>query len=169
MIGIGGRLTMWRGALLGSASLIALSSAAEAAVYCTGVGTANVLCDAAHPSDGGLNTVLRGDLTVNINAGAGITTRQIAEAAGIAEGTLSQMLKGPANRSSVAVPAISKMVGLPVPKLASGTVDEGDVGAQVNATIAALDDDDAETFRDMIESAIRHARRSAERARTKRS
>ncbi|MFN5485871.1 MAG: autotransporter domain-containing protein [Bradyrhizobium sp.] len=77
MIGIGGRLTMWRGALLGSASLIALSSAAEAAVYCTGVGTANVLCDAAHPSDGGLNTVLRGDLTVNINAGAGITTRGV--------------------------------------------------------------------------------------------
>lgn len=94
---------------------------------------------------------------------------RLAKAAGIAEGTLSQMLKGPANRSSVAVPAISKMVGLPVPKLASGTVDEGDVGAQVNATIAALDDDDAETFRDMIESAIRHARRSAERARTKRS
>nr|WP_128970544.1 hypothetical protein [Bradyrhizobium tropiciagri] len=75
MIGIGGRLTMWRGALLGSASLIALSSTAEAAVYCTGVGTANVLCDAAHPSDGGLNTGFNGDLTVNINAGAGITTR----------------------------------------------------------------------------------------------
>ncbi|MBR0895352.1 autotransporter domain-containing protein [Bradyrhizobium tropiciagri] len=70
----GGRPGMWRGALLGSASLIALSSTAEAAVYCTGVGTANVLCDAAHPSDGGLNTSFNGDVTVNVNAGAGINS-----------------------------------------------------------------------------------------------
>ncbi|WP_163158662.1 autotransporter outer membrane beta-barrel domain-containing protein [Bradyrhizobium uaiense] len=70
----GGRPGMWRGALLGSASLIALSSTAEAAVYCTGVGTANVLCDAAHPSDGGLNTGFNGDVTVNVNAGAGINS-----------------------------------------------------------------------------------------------
>ncbi|WP_050629405.1 hypothetical protein [Bradyrhizobium viridifuturi] len=67
----GGRPGMWRGALLGSASLIALSSTAEAAVYCTGVGTANVLCDAAHPSDGGLNTSFGGDLTVNITPAPG--------------------------------------------------------------------------------------------------
>ncbi|HEX7924823.1 MAG TPA: autotransporter domain-containing protein [Bradyrhizobium sp.] len=74
MIGIGGRLTMWRGALLGSASLIAMASTAEAQVNCTGLGTANVVCDAAHPSDGGLNTSFNGDLTVNVNAGAGINS-----------------------------------------------------------------------------------------------
>ncbi|WP_158231236.1 autotransporter outer membrane beta-barrel domain-containing protein [Bradyrhizobium sp. C9] len=74
MIGIGGKPRVWRVALLGSASLIALSSTAEAAVYCSGVSTANVVCDAAHPSDGGLNTSFNGDLTVNVNAGAGINS-----------------------------------------------------------------------------------------------
>ncbi|GKQ51256.1 hypothetical protein BRSPCE3_21110 [Bradyrhizobium sp. Ce-3] len=78
----GGRPGIWRGALLGSASLIALSSTAEAAVYCTGVGTANVVCDAAHPSDGGLNTSFSGDLTVNVNAGAGINSRGAVVSAG---------------------------------------------------------------------------------------
>ncbi|MGY3527780.1 uncharacterized protein with beta-barrel porin domain [Bradyrhizobium sp. USDA 4452] len=75
MIGIGGRLRMWRGALLGSASLIAMASTAEATAPCSGVGTADVLCDAAHPSDGGLNVNFGGDLTVNVNAGAGINSR----------------------------------------------------------------------------------------------
>lgn len=81
MIGIGGRLTMWRGALLGSASLIAMASTADAQVDCTGVGTANVLCDAAHPSNGGLSASYNGDLTVNVNAGAGITTRGVTVSA----------------------------------------------------------------------------------------
>lgn len=94
---------------------------------------------------------------------------RLAKAAGIAEGTLSQLLHGPPNRASVAVPAINKMIGLPPPQLASGSVDADDVGAQVNATIAALDDEDAETFRQMIESAIRHARRASDRSRNRRS
>ncbi|WP_342711120.1 autotransporter domain-containing protein [Bradyrhizobium sp. B124] len=81
MIGIGGKLTMWRGALLGSASLIAMASTAEAAIYCSGVGTANVVCDAAHSSDGGLNTSFNGDLTVNVNAGAGINSRGVVVSA----------------------------------------------------------------------------------------
>ncbi|WP_342722181.1 autotransporter domain-containing protein [Bradyrhizobium sp. B097] len=88
MIGIGGRLTMWRGALLGSASLIALAAATEAQAACQGLsGTIatsnNVLCDAANPAGGRLNvTRFSNDLTVTVNAGAGITGGAAASSGG---------------------------------------------------------------------------------------
>jgi hypothetical protein len=69
----GGRLGMWRGALLGSVSLVAIVCASDALAACQGVNTGNVLCDAAHPSGGSLNTRSNDNTTVNINAGAGIT------------------------------------------------------------------------------------------------
>ena len=92
---------------------------------------------------------------------------KLAEAAKIEPGTLSQMLSGPPGRSSVAVPAINRVVGLPPPRFASGSADERDLGAQIDATLAILDGEDAALFRDMIESAVKHARRMAERSRTK--
>lgn len=92
---------------------------------------------------------------------------KLAEAAGVEPGTLSQLLNGPPGRSSVAVPAINRIVGLPPPKFASGSSDESDLGAQVNVTIANLEGDDAALFQDMIESAMKHARRMAERSRKK--
>lgn len=77
------------------------------------------------------------------------------------------MLSGPPGRSSVAVPAINRVVGLPPPRFASGSTDERDLGAQIDATLAILDGEDAALFRDMIESAVKHARRMAERSRAK--
>ncbi len=53
MGGYGGRLGMWRGALLGSVSLVAMACASGAEAACQGVNTGNVLCDAAHPATGG--------------------------------------------------------------------------------------------------------------------
>ncbi len=92
---------------------------------------------------------------------------KLADAAGIEPGTLSQLLNGPPGRSSVAVPAINRVVGLPPPRFASGSSDEADIGAQVSVTIATLDGEDAELFREMVENAIKHARRMAERSRAK--
>lgn len=90
---------------------------------------------------------------------------RLAEAAGIEPGTLSQMLAGPPGRSSIAVPAINRIVGLPPPRLASGSSDESDLGTRINVTIAAIEDDeDAETFREMAESLLKHGRRLAERS-----
>ena len=43
----GGRLGMWRGALLGSVSLVAMACASDAEAACQGENTGNVLCDAA--------------------------------------------------------------------------------------------------------------------------
>ena len=68
-----GRLAIWRGALLGSVSLVAMACASDAQAACQGLNTANVLCDAANPSGGALATSSNGDTIVNINAGAGIT------------------------------------------------------------------------------------------------
>ncbi|MFB9266487.1 autotransporter domain-containing protein [Bradyrhizobium erythrophlei] len=79
MTGIGNRLTMWRGALLGSVSLIAMAATTEARADCQGVSgtvatSSSVLCDAANPSGGTLNvTRFSNELTVTVNAGAGIT------------------------------------------------------------------------------------------------
>jgi uncharacterized protein with beta-barrel porin domain len=69
-----GRLGMWRGALLGSVSLVAMACASGAEAACLGENTGNVLCDADHPATSGqLSTQSSADTTVNINAGAGIT------------------------------------------------------------------------------------------------
>ncbi len=68
------RRTAWRAALLAGVSSIAISHGSDALAACSGVNTANVLCDAANPSGGTLNTIsTSADTTVNINAGAGIT------------------------------------------------------------------------------------------------
>ncbi len=81
-MGIGGRLTMWRGALLGSVSLAAIGCASGAQA-CSGLGTGNVLCDAANPVGGHLDaSTFSGDLTVTVNAGAGITDGATASASG---------------------------------------------------------------------------------------
>lgn len=91
---------------------------------------------------------------------------RLAEAAGIAPGTLSQMLKGPPGHGSVAVPAINKLVGLPPPRFASGSGDEGNLGIQVEATLALIDDpEEAAAFREMVEGLIKHGRRVADRSR----
>ncbi|MCC8963891.1 autotransporter domain-containing protein [Bradyrhizobium sp. Pear76] len=88
MIGISGRLTMWRGALLGSVSLIALASATEAQAACQGMSgtvatSSSILCDAANPAGGRLDaTGFSGDLTVTVNAGAGITGGATANSSG---------------------------------------------------------------------------------------
>ena len=64
----------WRAALLAGVSSVAIACASDALAACAGVNTANVLCDAANPSGGTLNTTSNSaDTTVNINAGAGIT------------------------------------------------------------------------------------------------
>lgn len=81
-MGIGGRLTMWRGALLGSVSLAAIGCASGAQAACSGLGTGNVLCDAANPVGGHLSATYSGDLTVTVNAGAGITDGATVSASG---------------------------------------------------------------------------------------
>ncbi|WP_166294951.1 autotransporter outer membrane beta-barrel domain-containing protein [Bradyrhizobium sp. 2S1] len=120
MAGGGGRPGMWRGALLGSASLIAMASTAEAAVYCSGVGTGNVLCDAAHPSDGGLNTSFNGDVTVNINAGAGITTRGVVVSA---SGSITFNHNDPAGITSSLYDGIQLLGGSQAPITYTGSAD----------------------------------------------
>jgi uncharacterized protein with beta-barrel porin domain len=81
----GGRLGMWRGALLGSVSLAAMACSSDVLAACQGVNTGNVLCDAAHPATGGSLTTQSGvDTTVNINAGAGITGGMLVVANGTA-------------------------------------------------------------------------------------
>ncbi|MDI1261787.1 MAG: hypothetical protein PS018_00835, partial [bacterium] len=69
-----GRLGMWRGALLGSVSLIAMISASDAEAACQGLNTSSVLCDAANPGGAGaIVSSYNTDTAVNVNAGAGIT------------------------------------------------------------------------------------------------
>jgi uncharacterized protein with beta-barrel porin domain len=73
MMRMNGRLGAWRGALLGSVSLVAMECASGAEAACLGENTGNVLCDAAHPATGGqLQTSSSVDTVVNINAGSGI-------------------------------------------------------------------------------------------------
>ncbi|WP_338832079.1 autotransporter domain-containing protein [Bradyrhizobium sp. 27S5] len=120
MAGGGGRPGMWRGALLGSASLIAMASTAEAAVYCSGVGTGNVLCDAAHPSDGGLNTSFNGDVTVNVNAGAEITTRGVVVSA---SGSITFNHNDPAGITSALYDGILLLGGSQAPITYTGSAD----------------------------------------------
>lgn len=63
--------------LLGStallASLVVTAGMSEAQAACSGVNTGTVLCDAANPSGGSLETSFAGATTVNINAGAAIS------------------------------------------------------------------------------------------------
>jgi len=66
--------------LLAGASSVAIACASEAQAACSGVDTGNVLCDAANPSGGALDTTSSADTTVNINAGAGITGSVVVNA-----------------------------------------------------------------------------------------
>lgn len=83
---------------------------------------------------------------------------RLARAAGIEPGTLSGLLSG-RQRHSVAVPSINKMVGLPMPTVASGTIDESDAVAQLAMARAQLDSDDAMMVDEQIEAALKLARR----------
>ncbi|MGM4964440.1 autotransporter domain-containing protein [Tardiphaga sp. 1201_B9_N1_1] len=61
-----------RNALLASASLLVLAAPPEALAACSGLNTATVLCDAANPSGGRLETFGPFETTVNIDVGAGL-------------------------------------------------------------------------------------------------
>lgn len=74
------RTAAWRAALLAGVSSVAIGHGSEALATCSGVNTGNVLCDAANPSGGALNTTSSADTTININAGAGITGSVVAHA-----------------------------------------------------------------------------------------
>ena len=74
------RTTAWRAALLAGVSSVAIACTSDALAACSGVDTGNVLCDAANPSGGALDTTSSGDTTVNINAGAGITGSVVVNA-----------------------------------------------------------------------------------------
>lgn len=81
---------------------------------------------------------------------------RLAKAAGIEPGTLSGILAG-RYRQSFAVPSINKMVGLPIPGVASGTVDENDRIAQLAIARAKLDGEEARLVDEQIEAALKTA------------
>ena len=74
------RTAAWRAALLAGVSSVAIGHGSDALAACSGVNTGNVLCDAANPSGGALNTTSSADTTININAGAGITGSVVVNA-----------------------------------------------------------------------------------------
>lgn len=87
---------------------------------------------------------------------------RLARAAGISPATLTGLLDG-RYRHSVAVPSISRMVGLPTPTVASGTIDDGDPVAQLAAARSQLEGDDGALLDEQIEAALRLARRLLDR------
>lgn len=87
--------------------------------------------------------------------GRGSRTR-LARAAGIELGTLSGLLAG-RYRQSIAIPSINKMVGLPVPSVATGTADDEDRIAQLAIARAQLDGDAARLVDEQIEAALKTA------------
>ena len=88
--------------------------------------------------------------------GRGSRTK-LAKAAGIELGTLSGLLAG-RYRQSVAVPSINKMVGLPAPSVATGTVDDDDKIGQLAMARAQLDGDEARLVDEQIDAALKTAR-----------
>lgn len=94
----------------------------------------------------------------------GMSQTALAKSAKIAAPTLNGLLSGKYDHSH-AVPLINKMVGLPPPVTAKGTSDEGDVGMQLDAALASLDDEDREAVRVQAEGLVRLARALAEKRR----
>ncbi len=91
---------------------------------------------------------------------------RLAKASGIEPGTLSGLLAG-RYRQSVAVRLINKMVGLPMPTVASGTIDEDDIVAQIASARAQLVDEDARRLVDeQLAAALKTARMLAPRGRS---
>lgn len=94
------------------------------------------------------------------------THARLAKFAGISSPTLNQLLTGRV-RHSHAVPLINKMVGLPMPVIASGTVDEADAAMQLSAVMSQLDDDDAKLVEAQLQALLASARSMAGRSRNK--
>lgn len=95
----------------------------------------------------------------------GINQTTLAKAAGISAPTLNGLLSGKYSHST-AVPLINKMVGLPPPVIASGTSDADDIGTQLEAALASLDEKDQAEIRAQAASLVRIARTLAERSRS---
>lgn len=93
----------------------------------------------------------------------GMNQTTLAKAAGISAPTLNGLLSGKYDHST-AVPLINKMVGLPPPVIASGTSDADDVGFQLNAVLASLDEKDQQMIRTQAEGLVKLARAMAEKA-----
>jgi len=93
----------------------------------------------------------------------GVTQATMARAAGISAPTLNGLLSGKYDHST-AVPLINKMVGLPVPVIASGTVDAEDLGAQLDAALASLDEKGQKFIREQAEGLVKLARELAARS-----
>lgn len=91
---------------------------------------------------------------------------RLAKFAGISSPTLNQLLSGRV-RHSHAVPLINKMVGLPMPVIASGTVDEADAAVQLSAVMSQLDDADAQLVKSQLDALLAMARSLAGRSRDK--
>lgn len=94
----------------------------------------------------------------------GMSQAALAKAVNISPPTLNGLLSGKYDHS-VAVPLINKMVGLPPPMIAAGTSDSDDLGVQLDAALASLDDEGRKVIQGMAESLIRTARALAERSR----
>lgn len=82
---------------------------------------------------------------------------RLAKAANIEPGTLSGILAG-RYRQSIAVPSINKMVGLAVPTVATGTIDEGDQLGQLAIAQAQLDGEAARIVDEQIDALLKTAR-----------
>jgi transcriptional regulator with XRE-family HTH domain len=93
----------------------------------------------------------------------GISQTELARRAGIKGPTLNQLLSG-ISRHSHAVPSINKMVGLPPPAVAAGTIDEAELGAQLDAVMAQLDDDDRELVQQQLDGVLKMARKLVKRS-----
>lgn len=93
----------------------------------------------------------------------GLNQTTLAKAVGISAPTLNGLLSGKYDHST-AVPLINKMVGLPPPVIASGTSDADDVGFQLNAVLASLDEKDQQMIRTQAEGLVQLARAMAAKA-----
>jgi hypothetical protein len=91
---------------------------------------------------------------------------ELARSVDLEPASLNQLLKGKV-RQSWAVPFINEKVGLPVPTIASGTIDEADVIGQLAMLMAQLDGEDEALVRDQLESAMKTARHLAAKRRRK--
>lgn len=93
----------------------------------------------------------------------GMNQTALAKAVGISAPTLNGLLSGKYDHST-AVPLINKMVGLPVPTIAAGTSDADNVGMQLDAALASLDEKGQRFIREQAEGLVKLARELAARS-----
>lgn len=87
-----------------------------------------------------------------------VTLTEVAAYAKISTATLSGLLTG-RYRHSHAVASINEMLGITSRTRAAGTVDETDVGAQLDVALASIEDEQvAKTLREQAEALVKTAR-----------